>query len=167
MNDLKNVKLRVMQNPIFIEMFNVFGAQAMPLPFAELYAAMESKKVDGQENPVNTIQSCKFYEVQKYLSLTKHVYSPWIVTAGKKWWDALSSQERQAIMASAVASRQYEREDSRQSAEKAMTFLKDAGMKINVVDAKEINKMRDAIQGVVAKTAYGPQLQRIKSLLQR
>ncbi|MFN7856636.1 MAG: DctP family TRAP transporter solute-binding subunit, partial [Acidovorax sp.] len=72
--DLQGIRLRVMQNPIYIDMFSSFGATPVPLPFADLFAAMESGSVDGQENPVNTIQSCKFYEVQKHLSLTKHVY---------------------------------------------------------------------------------------------
>ena len=82
--DFQGIKLRVMQNPVYIDMFNSFGANAVPLAFAELFTALETRAVDGQENPVNTIQSSKFYEVQKYLSVTKHVYSPWVMTASKK-----------------------------------------------------------------------------------
>ena len=86
LEDLQGIKLRVMQNPVYIDMFNSFGANAVPLPFSELFSALETGTVDGQENPVNTIQSSKFYEVQKYLSLTKHVYSPWIVLASDKYF---------------------------------------------------------------------------------
>ena len=83
MEDMKGIKLRVMQNPFYIDMFNAFGANAIPLAYAELFTALESRTVDGQENPVNTIQSDKFYEVQKYLSITKHAYSPWIALVSK------------------------------------------------------------------------------------
>jgi TRAP-type C4-dicarboxylate transport system substrate-binding protein len=79
-----------MQNNVFLDSFKTLGANAMPLPFSELFSALETKTVDGQENPFNTILSSKFYEVQKYLSVTNHVYSPWIVLVSKKWWDQLS-----------------------------------------------------------------------------
>ena len=78
--DMSGIKLRVMQNNVFLDTFKQLGANAIPLPFSELFSALETKTVDGQENPFNTILSSKFYEVQKYLSITNHVYSPWIVT---------------------------------------------------------------------------------------
>ncbi|WP_296236024.1 TRAP transporter substrate-binding protein, partial [uncultured Pseudomonas sp.] len=90
LEDFSGVKLRVMPNPVFLETFKLMGANAVPLPFSELFTALETKAVDGQENPFNTILSSKFYEVQKYLTVTNHVYSPWIVTVSKRWWDGLS-----------------------------------------------------------------------------
>ena len=78
MEDLNGVKLRVMQNNVYLDSFKLLGANAVPLPFSELFSALETNTVDGQENPYNTILSSKFYEVQKYLSITNHVYSPWI-----------------------------------------------------------------------------------------
>ena len=89
--DLAGVKLRVMQNPVYLESFNALGANAIPMAFSELFGALETKTVDGQENPFNTILSSKFYEVQKYVSVTNHVYSPWIVFVSKKYWDGLST----------------------------------------------------------------------------
>lgn len=166
LSDLKGIKLRVMQNPIYIDMFNIFGAQAVPLPFAELYAAMESRKVDGQENPVNTIQSCKFYEVQRYLSLTRHVYSPWLVTASHSWWASLSAEERDVILQSSIATREFERRDSRESANKAIEFLAGAGMEINTPTEDEIQAMRQAVQELIAKTSYMAQISEIRQLLQ-
>jgi tripartite ATP-independent transporter DctP family solute receptor len=143
LEDMQGVKLRVMQNPVYIDMFNSFGANAVPLPFSELFTALETKTVDGQENPVNTIQSSKFYEVQKYLSITKHVYSPWIVIASKKWWDGLNADEKKAMQESAVAARNFERTDSREAAAKAIEYLKSKGMQVSVVSDKEIGRMRD------------------------
>ena len=90
LEDLNDIKLRVMQNNVFLDSFKALGANAVPLPFSELFTALETRAVDGQENPFNTVVSSKFYEVQKYLTVTNHVYSPWIVTVSKKWWDTLT-----------------------------------------------------------------------------
>jgi tripartite ATP-independent transporter DctP family solute receptor len=143
LEDLQGIKLRVMQNPVYIDMFNSFGANAIPLPFSELFTALETKTVDGQENPVNTIASSKFYEVQKYLAITKHVYSPWIILASKKWWDGLNATERKALQDSATASRAFERKDSREAALKAVDFLKEKGMQVTLVSDKELGRMRE------------------------
>ncbi|MDB5823551.1 MAG: hypothetical protein JWR21_2255 [Herminiimonas sp.] len=153
MEDMKGIKLRVMQNPVYIDMFNSFGANAVPLPFSELFTALETGTVDGQENPVNTIESSKFYEVQKFLSITKHVYSPWIVMASKKWWDGLSADEKKAIQEAAVASRDFERKDSRAGAAKAVDFLKQKGMTVTVVSDSEINRMREKVKPAFDKFA--------------
>ena len=142
-----------MQNPVYIDMFNSFGANAVPLPYSELFTALETSTVDGQENPVTTIESGKFYEVQKYLSITKHVYSPWILLASKKWWDGLSAEERRVIQESAVASRDFERKDSRAASIKAIETLKAKGMQVNVVPDSELARMREKAKPAFDKFA--------------
>ena len=97
MEDLDGIKLRVMQNNVFLTSFKTLGANAVPMAFSELFGALETNTVDGQENPYNTILSSKFYEVQKYLTVTNHVYSPWIVLVSKKWWDGLSVTEQKIL----------------------------------------------------------------------
>ncbi|MGH8808963.1 MAG: TRAP transporter substrate-binding protein [Noviherbaspirillum sp.] len=164
MEDLQGIKLRVMQNPVYIDMFKGFGANAVPLPFSELFTALETRTVDGQENPVNTIQSSKFYDVQKYLSLTKHVYSPWIVLASKKWWDGLSADEKKAIQDSAVAARDFERKDSREAASKAVDSLKQKGMQINVVSDQELERMREMVRPAIQKFASDGHVKLVKDL---
>ena len=164
MEDMQGIKLRVMQNPVYIDMFKGFGANAVPLPFSELFTALETGTVDGQENPVNTIQSSKFYEVQKFLSLTKHVYSPWIVLASKKWWDGLSADEKKVLHESAVASRDFERKDSREAAAKAIDFLKQKGMQVTVVNDKEIERMREMTRPATQKFANDGNVKLIKDL---
>jgi tripartite ATP-independent transporter DctP family solute receptor len=164
MEDMQGIKLRVMQNPVYIDMFKGFGANAVPLPFSELFTALETGTVDGQENPVTTIQSSKFYEVQKYLSMTKHVYSPWIVLASKKWWDGLSNNERNAIQEAAVASRDFERKDSREASAKAIDFLKSKGMQITVVSDKEVERMQDTTRHAMHKFANDGHAKLIKEL---
>lgn len=164
LEDLQGIKLRVMQNPVYIDMFNNFGANAVPLPFSELFTALETGTVDGQENPVNTIQSSKFYEVQKYLSITKHVYSPWIVLASKKWWDGLSADEKKALQESAAASRDFERKNSREAAAKAIDFLKQKGMQVTVVNDKELERMREKARPAMQKFASDGHVKLIKDL---
>lgn len=160
--DLEGIKLRVMQNQVALDVFGALGANAVPMAFSELFTALETRTVDGQENPVTTIQSSRFFEVQPYLSLTKHVYSPWIVLASKKWWDTLSEDEKKAIQQAAVSSREFERKDSRADSAKAMEELKAAGMQINTVSPEELDRMRAKVQPVVDKFSkeYGEDLTR-------
>ena len=153
MEDLQGIKLRVMQNNVFLSSFQTLGANAIPLAFSELFSALETKTVDGQENPFNTILSSKFYEVQKYMTVTNHVYSPWIVTASKKWWDQLSKDEQKVLMDAAKSSRDFERKDTRAEAAKAMGDLKAKGMQINELSPAEAARMRDQLTKVYATVA--------------
>ncbi|MDX3985912.1 MAG: TRAP transporter substrate-binding protein [Achromobacter sp.] len=158
--DLEGIKLRVMQNQIALGVFNTLGANAVPMPFSELFTALETRTVDGQENPITTIQSSKFYEVQPFLTITRHVYTPWVVLASKKWWDTLSPDEQKLVRQAAEASREFERKDSRADSTKAMTTLEKAGMKINTVSPEEVARMREKVQPVVDKYTQelGPDL---------
>jgi len=149
LEDFNGIKLRVMPNPVFIDTFKRMGANAVPLPFSELFTALETKAVDGQENPYNTILSSKFYEVQKYLSVTNHVYSPWIVTVSKRWWDGLSATEQGILMDAAEKARDAEREDTRREASQALAALKERGMQINEVSPEEIQRMRERAQPAI------------------
>jgi len=148
--DLDGVKLRVMQNNVFLSSFKTLGANAIPMAFSELFGALETHTVDGQENPYNTILSSKFYEVQKYLTVTNHVYSPWILLVSKKWWDQLSKAEQKVLMDAAKTSRDYERKDTREEASKAMADLKSKGMLVNELSPAEASRMRNKLTGVYA-----------------
>jgi tripartite ATP-independent transporter DctP family solute receptor len=153
LEDMSGIKLRVMQNPVFMDSFKSLGANAVPLPFSELFSALETNAVDGQENPFNTIVSSKFYEVQKYLTVTNHVYSPWIVLVSKKWWDGLSATEKKVLADAAKKSRDFERQDTRAEAAQALTELKAKGMAINELSPTEANRMRDKLTRVNASIA--------------
>jgi tripartite ATP-independent transporter DctP family solute receptor len=142
MEDLDGVKLRVMQNNVFLTSFQTLGANAVPMAFSELFSALE--------NPFNTILSSKFYEVQKYMTVTNHVYSPWIVLVSKKWWDQLSKDEQKVLTDAAKASRDFERKDTRDEAAKAMGDLKAKGMLVNELSPAESARMRDKLTKVYA-----------------
>jgi len=148
--DLEGIKLRVMQNNVFLNSFKTLGANAVPMAFSELFSALETNTVDGQENPFNTILSSKFYEVQKYVTVTNHVYSPWIVLVSKKWWDQLSKDEQKILSDAAKLSRDFERKDTREEAAKAVADLKAKGMQINELSPSESARMRDKLTRVYA-----------------
>ena len=82
-DDLAGLKMRVIQSPLYLDTFNALGTNATPMPFTELYTAMEQGAVDGQENPVGLILASKFYEVQKHLVLSRHIYSTWVLLMSK------------------------------------------------------------------------------------
>ena len=149
--DLEGIKLRVMQNNVFLNSFKTLGANAVPMAFSELFSALETNTVDGQENPFNTILSSKFYEVQKYMTVTNHVYSPWIVMASKKWWDQLSKDEQKILSDAAKLSRDFERKDTRDEASRAVADLKAKGMQVNELSPTESARMRDKLTRVYAQ----------------
>ena len=153
LEDLDGIKLRVMQNNVYLDSFKTLGANAVPLPYSELFTALETKAVDGQENPYNTILSAKFYEVQKYLTVTNHVYAPWIVLVSKKYWDGLSKDERTVLQKAAVISRDFERKDTRAEAAKALAELKAKGMQVTELSSAESGRMRDKLTKVNAGIA--------------
>lgn len=153
LEDMDGIKLRVMQNNVFIDSFKTLGANAVPLPFSELFTALETRTVDGQENPYNTILSSKFYEVQKYLTVTNHVYSPWIVLVSKRYWDGLSKDEQKVLLDAAKKSRDFERQDTREEANKALADLRAKGMEVNELSPTEAARMREKLSAVNASIA--------------
>jgi tripartite ATP-independent transporter DctP family solute receptor len=156
--DLEGLKIRVIPNPVFLETFKTFKANPLPLPFAELYNALESKAVDGQENPFSVILSNKFYEVQKYLSVTNHVYAANIVLMSKRFWDKLSPAEQKILQDSASEASVYQRKFSREVATKAIGELKTKGMQVNELSPAELARMRAAVKPVYDKfsASYDP-----------
>lgn len=156
--DLDGLKIRVIPNPVFLETFKAFKANPVPMPFAELYGALESKAVDGQENPFAVILSNKFYEVNKFVSATNHVYAANIVLVSKRFWDRLSPAEQKIMNDAAAETRAYQRQVSREAAKKAVGELQAKGMQYNEPSAAEQARMREIAKPVTEKFAasYDP-----------
>lgn len=156
--DLDGLKLRVIPNPVFIETFKTFKANPVPMPFAELYGALENKAVDGQENPYAVILSSKFYEVNKYVSETNHVYATNPIQISKRFWEKLSATEQKLIQDAATEAQNYQRVASREVSSKAVVELKAKGMVFNTIAAPEQARMRSAVKAVHEKFAasYDP-----------
>ncbi|MBN9445873.1 MAG: TRAP transporter substrate-binding protein [Bosea sp.] len=151
--DLEGLKIRVIPNPVFLETFKSFKANPVPMPFAELYGALESKAVDGQENPYSVILSNKFFEVQKFVSATNHVYAANIVLVSKKFWDSLSAAEQKMMNEAADEARGYQRQVSRAAAQKAIGDLQAKGAQFNEVSAAEQVRMREIAKPAIDKFA--------------
>lgn len=149
--DVAGLKLRVIPNPINVDWVNALGANPTPLPFPELYAALEQKAVDGQENPVATIRGAKLYEVQKYMTLTNHQYNPQSVVISKRFWDSLSADDKKILQDAARESAKYEREQSRAQAASILEELKKNGMQVTELAPAEVAKLRDKMKPVIAK----------------
>lgn len=148
MEDLHSLKLRVLPTPVMISAFKALGAFAVPMPFPELYSALETKTVDGQENPTNLIESAKFYEVQKYLSITRHSYNPAAIMYSKRLFDQLPAADQGVMRDCAKASSAEQRKVSRQQVEASAARLKERGMQINTPSEAELRRMREATASV-------------------
>jgi tripartite ATP-independent transporter DctP family solute receptor len=155
--DLKGLKVRVIPNPMFVESFAALGTNPVPMAFPELYSALESKAMDAQENPFAIMLSSKFYEVQKYVSVTNHVYTASPVVVSKRFWDKLSATEQKILQDAATEAGSYQRALSRETAIAARKELEDK-MQVNDVPAAELARMRELTAPVAAKFAasYDP-----------
>jgi TRAP-type transport system periplasmic protein len=162
-DDLEGLKLRVIPNPVFLDTFKAFKANPVPMSFSELYTALETKTVDGQENPYAVILSNKFYEVQKYVSGTNHVYGTNLILISKKFWDRLSRVEQKILRDAAIEARDYQRQVSRAAAEKAVGELTARGMAFNEVSPAEQQRMRQIALPVTEKAlaSYDPAIQKL------
>jgi len=148
-DDIKGLKIRTIQSPIPIALFNALGANAVPMPYPELYGALDTGTVDGQENPSANIINAKFYEVQKYLTLTRHQYNPQIVLVSKSFWDKLNDEERAVLQSAATEARDYQRQVSREADAKALDEIRANGMEVTELPPEEVAKLRAASAPVV------------------
>jgi tripartite ATP-independent transporter DctP family solute receptor len=149
--DFAGLKLRVIQNPLYIETFRALDANAVPMPFPEVFTALETKTVDGQENPSATILSSKFFEVQKHVVLSRHIYSVWVPLFSKKVWDTYSPAEQNILTEAAKEAQAFERKVIRAYDSKALDDLKARGMQITELPAAEVEKLRAKTLPVAAK----------------
>jgi tripartite ATP-independent transporter DctP family solute receptor len=151
LEDIAGLKIRVIQSPLYIDLFNALGATATPMPFPELYSALDQKAVDGQENPNSTILASKFNEVQKHLALTHHIYNPQALLVGRKFWDSLSADEKKIFQDAATEATRYQREVSRGQADQALDTLRKSGMQVTEFSPAEMNRLREKVKPVVDK----------------
>ena len=149
--DFDGVKVRVMQNNIFIDTFKTLGTNAVPMAFGEVFTALETKTIDGQENPFVTIETSKFNEVQKYLSVTRHAYTPFLVLYSKKLWDQLSAQEQAVLREAAREGQKVQRAANRTLNEKSLASLKAKGMQVNEISGPELMRISAKIRPVYEK----------------
>ena len=159
--DIAGLKIRVTETPLQIDFQTSLGANPVPLPFVEVYTALEQKTVDGGNQTLINLQQSKFYEVQKYVTITNHMYNPQMLLMSKKAYDKLSADEKKILNEAAVEARDHQRQLSQKYGAEALAFLK-TKMSINTLPPEEVAKMKEKTRPLVDKYAkqYGEQTAR-------
>ena len=129
-DDLKGLKMRTMENPVHIQAYKAFGIIPTPMAFTEVFTALQQGTVDGQENPVSVITAAKLDQVQKYMTLTGHVYSPALILMSKAQYDKLSAADKQAFAEAAKEAVKANRARIDEDERKAVADLRSKGMTI-------------------------------------
>jgi len=146
--DFQGLNFRVMQNNIFLDTFRRLGANPVPMAFGEVFTALETGAVDGQENPLPLIHASKFYEVQDHLTITRHAYSPTPVLMSKSVWDELSEEEQALVETCAAEGRVAQIARSRAATTEALEAMKAEGMEVHELSAAETEKLRELVAPV-------------------
>lgn len=153
LEDVAGLKIRVMANPVALETWKTIGANAVPMAFAEVFPALEIKALDGQENPLVHMYSNKMQEVQKFISVTNHVYTPVALVASKKFWDTLSPADQAGIQKAATEAGLLQRKLLDEGDNDVVAKFKAAGVTINNVSPAELARIQEKVKPVVAKFA--------------
>jgi tripartite ATP-independent transporter DctP family solute receptor len=132
--DLKGIKLRTPKGEWRVKMFQSYGANPTPMAFSEVFTALKTGVIDGQENPLAQIVSGKFQEVQKYLSMTGHVYSPAYITTSQKQWEKWPDEVKSVVTECGKASSDFAYKKSAEMDESLVDVVKKAGVKVNEAD---------------------------------
>ena len=156
LDEISGLKLRVMANPVALDTWKTLGANAVPMAFAEVFTALEIKAIDGQENPLLHMWANKMQEVQKFISLTNHVYTPVALVVSSKFWDKLSDADKAGVQKAADEARLYQRQLLDEGDKDVIKKFRDAGVQVDEVPPAELAKIRDKVKPVVGK--FVPQI---------
>ncbi|MEN1761523.1 TRAP transporter substrate-binding protein [Anoxynatronum sibiricum] len=149
--DLRGLKIRTMENQIHLDFFRELGANPTPMPFGELFTAMQQGVVDGQENPVSTIYLQSFSEVQDYTTLTGHVYSPFVLLMSKVFWDELPEDLKEIVQEAAYVAQEEQRRISREYADEMVEGLREQGMTVTELTLEELQAFQQVTSSTIDK----------------
>lgn len=153
LEDVSGLKVRVMANPVALETWKTIGANAVPMAFSEVFPALETKALDGQENPLVHMYANKMQEVQKHISLTNHVYTPVALVASKKFWDTLSANDKAGVQKAATEAGLLQRKYLEEGDKDVVGKFAKAGVTVSPVPAAELARIQDKVKSVVTKFA--------------
>ena len=158
--DLAGLKIRTMENPVHLKAFEALGAAPTPMAWPEVVPALQQGAIDGQENPLSVIVSSNLDEVQKYLSLDGHVYSPAIILVSKSLWDGLDDDQKAAFDKAGAAAVQAMRDYVDNVEAEGVATLRERGMEVNEVAAEDKKAFQDQLTDVYAEyeTEFGKEL---------
>jgi tripartite ATP-independent transporter DctP family solute receptor len=162
--DFKGLKFRTMENPVHLASVRQLGAQAVPMSWGEVYTSLQTKVIDGQENPVAIIHGYKLNEVQRYLSLTGHFYSPAPLTMSLRRFKSLKTEWQKLFIKTAVEVATYERKIIRDNEQKQIRDLKAWGMDVRIIDKTIFVKAMGPVYSKFAKQYpdWKPIIERIR-----
>lgn len=147
--DMEGLKIRTMENQVHLDFFRALGANPTPMPFGELFTAMQQGVVAGQENPVPTIYLQNFAEVQDYTTLTGHVYSPFVLLMSKKFWDGLPSDLQEIVQEGATVARDEQRRINGEYTDELVAGLREQGMTVTELSSEELKAFQEATKGTI------------------
>ncbi|MFD1706168.1 DctP family TRAP transporter solute-binding subunit [Siminovitchia sediminis] len=149
--DMQGLKMRVMENKVYEDMFNTLGANSSPLAFGELYSALQQGVYDGMDNPISLVSSMKFYEVQEYMTLSSHTFAPIISVMNKDFYDSLP-EDLQEILQESMTNvyNQTQRETTQQQDEEKLAELEQE-LEINELTAEQKEAFAEALQPIYDK----------------
>ena len=153
LEDVSGLKVRVMANPVALATWKAIGANAVPMAFAEVFPALELKALDGQENPLLHMYSNKMQEVQKFISVTNHVYTPVAIVASKKFWDTLTPADKAGVQKAAVEAGLLQRKLLDEGDADVVAKFKAAGVTMSSVSPAELARIQEKVKPVVAEFA--------------
>lgn len=160
-NDLKDIKLRTMENKIHITSFRDLGVLPTPMAWPEVYTALQQGTIDGQENPLAILLTAKLWQVQKHLALTSHVYSPTLLLASPKLWNSLDDKDKSALKASAKAASNAQRSRVDKDENKAISIAEENGMEVSRPNSLDFQKTLESTFNSFGKE-YGSILKEIQ-----
>ena len=160
--DAKGIRMRTLESSVCVDSLGELGIDAVSMSFGELFTALQTGAVDGQENPLFTIYNSRFYEVQKYLSLTEHFYPVCPLMVSDLMWDKLSDEDAAIVKEALYDMVDYEREVAGEELDKTLQAIKDSGMEVNEVDKEAF---KEAVAPVYEKYAdkYGELFKKIEA----
>ncbi|GHU25695.1 ABC transporter substrate-binding protein [Betaproteobacteria bacterium] len=150
-NDLNGLKIRVMQNTVALETWKAMGANAVPMSYAEVFTALENKTLDGQENPLIHMYANKMQEVQKYITLTGHVYTPCVLAVNSKFWEKIKPEDQAAMRKAAAEAFKFHRKSMTAADADVIAKLEQGGVKVEPLPPEELAKIRGLVKPVIDK----------------
>ncbi|OLU25893.1 hypothetical protein BVH03_17235 [Pseudomonas sp. PA15(2017)] len=151
--DLEGLKIRTVQSPVFRTFFDHLGANAQPMPINEVFSALEMHAIDGQENPISLIATQRYNEVQKYLTLSEHIYTAYVLLTSKKTWDSLDDAQRTQVRKAAEQARAEQRQLARQANNEKLAELRDSGMQVNALSDEQRQRFVDQAKVVIEQVS--------------
>ena len=154
-DDLKGIKIRTMENPIHMAAFKIMGADPTPMALGDVFTALQQGTIDAEENPVPIVETNKFYEVQKYISMTGHLFSPAPVFIGKDYFESLPAEYQDAIKEAADEATPYQREQIDEQNVSGLESLKSNGMEANEVEKAPFQDATKSVYDEYVKEGTG------------